>query len=454
MALRLLGIAVLVLLNGFFVAAEFALVRSRRTRLEARIRRGDPKARYAVRALAALPRVLSASQFGVTLASLGLGWAAERTLHGPLEQLIGVLPLDIDVPLRVTLAAAFALGTVTYLHVVFGELTPKAATLASPEMWASWLAPPLLVFAWIAMPFTWLLNRSSQLVLASFRLAPPGDADSVHSPEELRMLVEQSQEEGVLEPQDADLIEGVFEFSEKTAREVMTPRTSIVALPVDATLDDALTVADESELSRFPVYEGTVDNIIGLVLSKELLTVLRRRVAVPDATEEFSLRSIMRDVHVVPGSRKVEEVLADFKRLKEHLAIVLDEYGGTAGLVTMEDLLEEIVGEILDEYDEPERSLRPATAGEVIVAGTTEVADVNERFALHLPTDDFTTIGGLVFGALGRLPVVGDRVVVGGASMTVREMYGRRVGALAIDPTAVVVPEHAATDTSEGHIVD
>ncbi|GAC1682670.1 MAG: hemolysin family protein [Gemmatimonadaceae bacterium] len=442
MALRLLGIAILVLLNGFFVAAEFALVRSRRTRLEARVRAGDRKARFAIRALGALPQVLSASQFGVTLASLGLGWAAESTLHAPLEHLIGVLPFDIDIALRVTLAAGFALAVVTYLHVVFGELTPKAATLASPEMWASWLAPPLLVFAVIAMPFTWILNKSSQLVLASFRLAPPGDADSVHSPDELRMLVEQSQEEGVLEQQDADLIEGVFEFSEKTAREVMTPRTSIVALSVDATLEEALTVADDSELSRFPVYEGTVDNIIGLVLAKELLTVLRRRVAAPPSTtEEFTLRSIMRDIHVVPGSRQVEEVLADFKRLKEHLAIVLDEYGGTAGLVTMEDLLEEIVGEILDEYDEPERSPRPAPAGEVIVAGATEIADVNDRFALALPTDDFTTIGGLVFGALGRLPLVGDRVVVGGATMTVREMHGRRVGSLAVDPTPSGSPE-------------
>ncbi|GAC1650399.1 MAG: hemolysin family protein [Gemmatimonadaceae bacterium] len=442
MALRLLGIAVLVLLNGFFVAAEFALVRSRRTRLEARVRAGDRKARFALRALKGLPQVLSASQFGVTLASLGLGWAAERTLHAPLEHLIGVLPFDIDVALRVTLAAGFALAIVTYLHVVFGELTPKAATLASPEMWASWLAPPLLVFAFIALPFTWVLNKSSQLVLASFRLAPPGEADSVHSPDELRMLVEQSQEEGVLERQDADLIEGVFEFSEKTAREVMTPRTSIVALSVDATLEDALTVADDSELSRFPVYEGTVDNIIGLVLAKELLTVLRRSVAGhPSATDEFSLRSIMRDVHVVPGSRQVEEVLADFKRLKEHLAIVLDEYGGTAGLVTMEDLLEEIVGEILDEYDEPERTPRPALAGEVVVAGTTEIADVNDRLALALPTDDFTTIGGLVFGALGRLPVVGDRVVVGGAAMTVKEMHGRRVGALAVDPIAAAPSE-------------
>jgi putative hemolysin len=251
--------------------------------------------------------------------------------------------------------------------------------------------------------------------------------ENVHSAEELRMLVEQSQEVGVLQSQDADMLEGVFEFSEKNAREVMTPRTEIDALDIDATLDETLALVEESGRSRYPVYEETIDNIIGLVLAKDLIPILR------SPPPDFSLRAIMRPVHVVPGSREVEEVLSDFKRLKVHMAIVLDEFGGTAGLVTMEDLLEEIVGEILDEYDEPPEHLERESADLVIVPGGTNIGELNERFGLNVPDGDYTTIGGYIFGALGRLAVVGDRVAAGGAAFTVREMDGRRIDSLAVD---------------------
>jgi CBS domain containing-hemolysin-like protein len=264
-------------------------------------------------------------------------------------------------------------------------------------------------------------------VLRTFGQRPDLAEEAVHSPEELRMLVEQSQEGGALEKEDAALIEGVFEFSEKNAREVMTPRTDIVAIPADATLQETLVIVDEGGFSRYPVYDETIDNIVGLVLAKDLLSVLRHEPAT------FSVNSVMRDVHVVPGSREVEEVLADFKRMKGHMAVVLDEYGGTAGLVTMEDLLEEIVGEIRDEYDEPEEP-RPAQApGEVVVPGATHIGELNDRYGLSVPDDDYTTIGGFVFGSLGRLPVVGDRVTAGGAHFTVREMAGRRIESLSVD---------------------
>lgn len=235
------------------------------------------------------------------------------------------------------------------------------------------------------------------------------------------MIVEQSEVGGSLLRQDAELLEGVFEFSEKNAREVMTPRTEIVAMPIDATLDEAAQIVEESSFSRYPVYEGSLDNVVGLVLAKDLLRVMRRD------PEDFTLKQILRDVHVVPGSREVEEVLSDFKRRKEHLAVVLDEFGGTAGIVTMEDLLEEIVGEILDEYDEAEPRASLTTSGESLIPGETHIDDVNETFALDLPTDDYTTIGGFVFGALGRLPQVGDRVTAAGRQLTVREMEGRRI---------------------------
>ena len=418
------------LLNAFFVGAEFALVRSRRTRLEAMTRSGDRLARFALRANSNISRMLSASQLGVTLASLGLGWMAGATLTDFSAGLPG-RPLALEVWLGVTIGGTIALAAVAYLHVVFGELTPKALALNHPEILARWLAPPLLAFAWLTTPFTFVLNKSSQVILRALGQKQTGTEEAVHSPEEIRLLVEQSQESGQMQARDADLIDAVFEFSEKNAREVMTPRTELIALPVEATLSEVLEVVQESGLSRYPVYDESIDNIIGVVLAKDLLKLLAPRAN----TDAFDLPSIMRPVHVIPGSREVEEVLADFKRLKEHMAVVLDEYGGTAGVVTMEDLLEEIVGEILDEYDTPEDEEAPlhTRAGETLVPGSTHIGELNEHFALTVPDEDYHTIGGYVFGVLGRLPVVGDRVIAGGAIFTVREMEGRRIESLSVD---------------------
>ena len=421
---RLGIIVLLLLLNGYFVAVEFALVRARRTRLQAMVRAGDPIARFALHATDNLARVLSASQLGITAASLGLGWVAEESIGHVFEGWFTLLPFAIEAGLRVTLGAAVALVAVTYLHVVFGELTPRAAALQHAEVWAKWLSPPLLGFAWLVRPFTALLNASAALVLRPFGVRYDATHDSVHSPDELKVIVEQSQREGEIEQQDADLIGAVFEFSEKNAREVMTPRTAIVAIDAESTLDETLAIVEEAGFSRYPVFEESLDNVIGMVHAKDLLPVLRHRPAT------FSMASVLRDVHAVPGSREVEEVLADFKRLKEHMAIVLDEYGGTAGLVTMEDLLEELVGEILDEHDEGAAVAQRGAPGETLVAGQAEIGDVNEQHGLHVPDDDYTTVGGFVFGLLGRLPAVGDRVSGGGATWTVREMDGRRIAML------------------------
>jgi len=445
----LLAIILLVLLNAFFVGAEFALVRSRRTRLEAMVRSGDRLARFAVRASSNISRILSASQLGVTLASLGLGWVAESAVGDVFASMFANLPFAIEMSMRLTLGATLAIIVVTYLHVVFGELTPKAAALNHPEALARWLAPPLLLFAWITTPFTYFLNKSSQVILRALGQEKAGSEEAVHSPEEIRLLVEQSQESGQMQAHDADLIDAVFEFSEKNAREVMTPRTELVALPVEATLSEVLSVVEESGLSRYPVYDESIDNIIGVVLAKDLLRLLAPRAN----TDAFDLPSIMRPVHVIPGSREVEEVLADFKRLKEHMAVVLDEYGGTAGVVTMEDLLEEIVGEILDEYDTPEDAEAPlhTRAGETLVPGSTHIGELNEHFSLTVPDEGYTTIGGYVFGVLGRLPVVGDRVIAGGAIFTVREMDGRRIETLSVDLHSLGDRRTAERETQSTH---
>ena len=424
--LRFLALLGLLAANGFFVAAEFSVVRSRRSRLEAMARAGDAKARLVLKATASMARLLSASQFGITLASIGIGVLAEETLAHTFAQSFG----GLAAPLRLsaaTLGTVCAMATVTYGHVVFGELAPRSAALNHPEEVSRWLVPPLMVFAWITAPFTWLLNKSAETVLRLFGQVPISAEENVHSADELRILVEQSQEVGVLERQDAALIEGVFEFSEKNAREVMTPRTAIDALDIEASLDEAVALVVETQRSRYPVYEESIDNIVGLVLAKDFIALLR------DRPGDFTMHKVMRPVHVVPGSREVEEVLADFKRLKEHMAVVLDEYGGTAGIVTMEDLLEEIVGEIHDEYDEPELLDAAEPGADVLVAGSMNIHELNERFGLAVPDDEYTTIGGYIFGALGRLPVVGDRVTASHAIFTVKAMQGRRVETLAAD---------------------
>jgi CBS domain containing-hemolysin-like protein len=403
------------------------------------VRTGDRLARIALRASSNIGLVLSASQLGITLASLGLGWIAEETLAAIFEDLFTKLPFAVEVSLSVTLAGIIAYTVLTYLHVLLGELTPKAAALNHPEQIAKFLAPPLLLFAWVMTPFIWVLNHSANSLLKMVGQSTAGMNETVHSPEEIRLLVEQAQESGSLQHADAQMLGKVFEFSEKNAREVMTPRTEIVAIDVDATLPEILRIVEESGNSRYPVYQETIDDIIGMVLTKDLLRVL-----IPVAIEgaqgraelpEFSLRAIMRPVHMIPGSKEVEDVLADFKRLKIHMAIVLDEYGGTAGLITMEDLLEEIVGEILDEYDTQEDSDAPVKtrAGETVIPGITNIGELNERFGLDVPEDDATTIGGYVFAVLGRLPQPGDKVIAGGAIFTVREMDGRRIESLAVD---------------------
>jgi CBS domain containing-hemolysin-like protein len=417
--LRLVAAVLLVALNAFFVAAESSLVRARRPRLEARARGGSNSARWALRALADRTRLLAASQAGITLASLGLGWL--------LADGIAELPIVADRSVMALAAVVIVVLIVAYLHIMFGQFIPRVVALAQPERVATMLAGPLLIFAWLIYPFTLLLNRSSQPLTRRVG-GTTAQEEAMHFPGELRQLVERAEAGGAIDPEEAELIEGVFEFSEKNAREVMTPRTEIVALSIDASLDDVITVVDETGLSRFPVYEGSIDNIIGIVLAKDLLPGMRRGDGVD---RPFSLRQVIRSAHFIPGTREVEEVLSDFKRLKEHMAIVLDEYGGTAGVVTMEDLLEEIVGEILDEHDERDEPAQ-ARGGEVLVAGDLNIGELNERLGLAVPENEFATIGGYVFGTLGRVPRVGDRVAAGGATFTVRAVEGRRAEQIAV----------------------
>jgi CBS domain containing-hemolysin-like protein len=430
--LGLASVVVLVLANAFFVAAEFALVGARRTRLDELAGAGDGKARLARRAVQSLDRYISATQLGITLASLGLGWIGEPALAGLIGGAFAWLPKSLGVIATHGVASAVAFIFITILHIVLGELVPKALALIYPEEVSRWVAAPLIGFGWLmAWPIA-LLNGTANRLLRLMGIAPPGEHERLHSPEEIRMLVEQSTEGGSLLKEDARLLEGVFEFSEKTAQEVMTPRTQMIALDAALTVEQAADEVAQARRSRYPVYTDSLDEIVGVVHTKDILTALRAR---PHDT----VQAIMRAPLFVPGTREVEDVLADMKRLKTHLAVVLDEYGGTAGLVTMEDLLEEIVGPIYDEYDRQDRVA--AGDGAARLDGAMPISEFNAKFDASLDDTDYTTLGGYVFGQLGRLPRPGDRVTVMPHTFEVVEMDGRRVKSLRLHTAAPVEVE-------------
>ena len=421
--LGLASVVILVLANAFFVAAEFALVGARRTRLDEMARAGDGKARLARRAVQSLDRYISATQLGITLASLGLGWIGEPSLARLIDGAFAWLPEAAASITSHTVASVIAFAIITVLHIILGELVPKAMALIYPEDVSRWVAAPLMGFAWVMAAPIALLNGTANRLLALIGINPPGEHERLHSPEEIRMLVEQSEVGGSLLKQDARLLEGVFEFSEKTAQEVMTPRTQIAALASDIAIEAAADEVAKEGRSRYPVYTESLDEIVGVVHAKDLLAALRSRPG--DA-----VRSVMRPPIFVPGTREVEDVLTDMKRLKVHLAVVLDEYGGTAGIVTMEDLLEEIVGDIFDEHDRPEQ---PAPVeGAKLLEGTLPITEFNSEFHATIDDTDYTTIGGFLFGELGRLPRPGDRVPAGALVLEVAEMEGRRVKAVRV----------------------
>lgn len=419
---RVAAVLVLVAANAFFVAAEFGLVAARRTRLDAMIRRGDKKAKLAQKAVQSLDRYISGTQLGITVASLGLGWVGEPAVAAALASIFHGLPAPFDVIATHLVAGTIAFLLITFLHIVLGELTPKALALTHPEATSRWVAAPLIGFTEVTNPFIVILNGSANAMLKLLGMRAPSEAERVHQPEEIVMLARQSHRAGQLDREDVRMIEGVFEFTEKCARDVMTPRTEVVALPDTLQVSGAARRAAEAGRSRYPVYHEDLDDIVGFVHVKQILAAL------PEQGEE-PLSALMRAPLFVPGTREVEDVLADMKRLKAQMAVVLDEYGGTAGIVTMEDLLEEIVGEIYDEYDVAEP--QPISGGGgVTLPGDMEIDDVNAHYGLKLSEAEYQTIGGYVFGQLGRLPKAGDRVETPGAMLEVVKMDGRRVGQL------------------------
>ena len=422
--IQLLVIIVLTLFEGVFVAAEIALVTMRRTRIEQLVDEGSSSARRVKRLIAQPGRFLAVTQIGLTF----LGFLASAFAAVNLTLSLQTFFEGLGVPFLASSGEALALIIVTLLlslfTIVFGELVPKSLALAHTEQFAlrlSWLVEVLLR---ILGPLVWGLTAVTTNVARM--LGAGNQAQGVMTTEELSILVERGGEQGILEAEEEQMIQAVIELGDQRVHEVMVPRIAMVTLGASATTEEALDHFIEEGHSRIPVYEETIDEIVGILYAKDLLPYLKNSAGQPPA-----LRTLLRTPVFVPESMSVDDLLHEFQRRKVHIAIVLDEYGGTAGLVTIEDLLEEIVGEIQDEYDEEEPLIVKLSDDEVRIDGRADVDDLAELFDITLgleDADEYDTVGGLIYHRIGGVPKPGDQVAVDGLTLTVESLDGRRVG--------------------------
>ncbi|HEV7134047.1 MAG TPA: hemolysin family protein [Gaiellaceae bacterium] len=414
---ELVGVAVLILLNAFFVAAEYGLVTARRTRIIELHHQGDKRARDVLRITSDPPRFIAAMQLGVTLTSLAIGALGESALSR-----------TFDAWMATALAIALAYLILTFVHVVIGELVPKGIALGHSEGTALGLAAPVRAFFTVFAPLVWVLRRSTEVVLKTFGLEPPGAEADAMSEAELRMLLTRSTEHGEIEQEERGMIEKVFDFADKDAADVMIPRPEVVALSISLPPDEALRAVIDSPYTRYPVYRETLDDVVGILHIRDLFSAMLER-----GIADVELEPLLRAAHIVPETKDLASLLQEFRRTNTHFAVVVDEYGGTAGILTLENLLEEIVGDIEDEFDVAEEEIEQIDEDTYRVPGMFPIDEFNERFGTDLPDEDFHTVGGFVFGQLGRAPESGDDVSWNGVRFDVLEIDGNRIEKIGVN---------------------
>jgi CBS domain containing-hemolysin-like protein len=438
--IKILAIMLLVIANGFFVAVEFALVSVRRSRIETMAASGVASARAVLRALDQLDAMLSASQFGITLASLALGAVGESTLAHMLEPVFTkLLPAGVSGFVTHSISIAVALAVITYLHLVLGEYAPKALAIEKAEAIALATTRSMQLFYRTFKPFIWLINVSGIRFLKLFGVDFRPGHHTVYTEEELRHLINLSHQSGHLLLDEKTLIHNVFEFSDLTTREIMIPRREIIAVEERADFAEVVRQFEQFGYTRLPVYRESSDNIIGILHSKDVMRFLPR-------PQEFALKSLIRPAVFIPDTARLIDVLRQMQRGQVHLAIVVDEHSGVEGILTLEDLLEEIVGEILDEHDEALIDYQSQMAENVFtIDGGLSVREANRRYELDLPeSDDYTTVAGFLMVRAGRLLNVGDEVAHHGARFTVERVVRRRVTHVTVERN---LPQ-AETDTT------
>ncbi len=416
----LLGILLalfLVLLNGFFVASEFAIVKVRETRMMELARDGVASAKLATHAIHQMDAYLSATQLGITLASIGLGWVGEPTIARLLDPVFAQMELSPATAKGISFAIAFTL--VSAAHIVLGELAPKSWAIQKSESATLKLIYPLHWFYVLFKPVIFVLNKMAAGLLKLLGIQPALGHENVHSGEELKMLMQSSGDSGVLNEVEVELAGRVLGFAEKSVDDIMVPRVDIVALDATKPLHENIVLAQEKPFSRYPVYNGDQDDVIGFVHIKDLMKLVTAK----DATIE----SVVRPPMYVPESKPLDQMLRDFQREKTHIAIVMDEYGGTSGLVTLENVIEQIVGDITDEYDDEPGAFQDLGEGVWRVSGRTRIGDVEQQCGIEMSDEDNDTLAGFVFERFGRVPRPSQVLVEDGYQIIVDEVQGRRI---------------------------
>jgi CBS domain containing-hemolysin-like protein len=418
---RVAAVLALVCANGFFVAAEFALVTVRKTRIDQLIAEGNRRAVTVRQAIARPDRFIAATQVGITMASLGLGWVGEPAIANSIEPLLGGLPPQWVRVSAHSIAVGLAFAIITSLHVVCGELAPKTIALQHAERTALLVTGPTRLFMNALWPFIALLNAMGRRVVRVLGLRPPSGHSMVHSEEELKMLVTASQEAGVLEEDEEQMLHRVFGFGDLTAGQVMVPRTEMNGIRADATLAQVIEQVSRQPHPWLPVYRDGLDDIVGFLHVEDLFPALGK------PADGFRVTDYLREAMTVPETLKADDVLEEMKRHRTHHAVVIDEYGGTAGLVTFDGLMERIVGEVGSEFNPARTRISVLPDGSALLDGLALATDVNLQFGLHVDEDVYTTVGGFVLGRLGRRARLGDRVEIEGRTLRVEALDGLRV---------------------------
>jgi putative hemolysin len=415
--LELVAVGILILLNGFFVAAEYSLVTARRTRIHELAEAGSRSARDVERIVSSPPRFIAAMQLGVTLTSLGIGALGEPVLSEIFDEWLATV-----------LAVLLAFLIITFLHVVVGELVPKGIALNYSERVALGVSAPVRGFFVVFKPLIWVLQRSSEWVQRAIGVDPYAAEHQAHSEAELKMLLSASSERGEIQQDEREMLYKVFDFADKEAEDVMVPRPEVTALSISLPPEQALAAVIDSPFTRYPVYRESLDDVVGVLHVRDLFSAMHDR-----GLADVELASILRQPYIVPETKDLGALLTEFRRANQHMAIVVDEYGAMQGIVTLEDLLEEIVGEIEDEYDLPDESIERIDEKRIRIDGTFPIDDFNEQFGCGLEQEDFHTMAGFVFGQIGRAPEVGDEVAWDGHLFRVVEVDGSRIERLEVE---------------------
>jgi CBS domain containing-hemolysin-like protein len=432
--IRLLLVILLIGVNAFFAGAEVSLLSVRQSRLRQMAAEGNAGANAALSLLSNPSRLLSVTQVGVTLASLGLGWAGEDTIYGILNGWLHPLTTPATARFLHGFSFAFAFLAISYFHVVLGEVVPKNLAMARNAQLASLTAPALLLFYRVSVAFVVVIERSAAAITRALHVKGEGHG-SVHTAEELKLIVSSSRGLGYLPESEEDMIHRVLDLGAVSVREIMIPRNDIVSIPIDATLDEVLHTMNEQQHSRLPVYEKTPEKIVGLLHYKDLLPVWEeRRIAIRASkpSHSFRISRVLRPLLFVPETKQVSQMLEEFRHGRSHMAMVVDEFGTIAGMVTVEDVLEQIVGQIEDEHDE--KVARRIEADDVELDGTTRLRDLEAEYGIEMPPDaGFETLAGFLLFKLGEIPEPGSRVVYDGRRYTVLEMERNRIARVRIE---------------------